>query len=378
MTVEVQSVVAAIFVSCVGGLLLIWAGYPLLILSVARLLPRRLPPPPSAGKPASVSLIIASREGRADIAARVEDILRHRHAEQPLEIIVALDPGGGARPGDFGPVDRGVIYVRGDEPGGKATTLNAGVRAASGEILAFTDTFQRFDESTIRRLSEALEDHRLGAVSGALHLPAAGRAGELLRVYWGLERALRAAEARIHSSVGVTGAVCAVRRQAWTPLPAGLILDDLYIPMRLVLDGWRIGFEPRAVAHDTRPPAPEPEYSRKTRTLTGVLQLCVWLPGVLSLRKNPIWFQFIGHKLSRFATPFLVAGAVVSGLAIVESWLGAWRFLALLLVASLLIGIPGRPGAVLRGAIRLGLILQWATLAALWNAGRSRWGVWTR
>jgi len=42
-----------------------------------------------------------------------------------------------------------VRYVRGDEPGGKAATLNAGVRAASGDIIVFTDTSQRFHPGAI-------------------------------------------------------------------------------------------------------------------------------------------------------------------------------------------------------------------------------------
>jgi cellulose synthase/poly-beta-1,6-N-acetylglucosamine synthase-like glycosyltransferase len=370
--------VAAIFQACLGALLLIWAGYPLLILVLARLLRRRPRPPLATEKPALVSLIITSRERRADVQARVSDALALRKTDQRVEIIVALDACGLASPDDFREDGRGITYVRGDEPGGKACALNAGVRAATGDILVFADTFQRFDPETIIRLSEALEDKRFGAVSGALHLPATGRAGGLLRIYWGMERSLRAAEARLHSSVGLTGAVCAVRRAGWTPLPAGLILDDLYIPMRLVLDGWRIGFEPRAVALETRPPLPEREYLRKVRTLTGVLQLCAWLPGILSPRKNPIWVQFVGHKLIRFLTPFLLAGAMVSGLAVAESRLGASRFIGMVAVVGLLLGLPGPPGAALRGAIRVGVMLQWATLVALWNASRGRWQVWSR
>ena len=89
-------------------------------------------------------------------------------------------------------------------------------------------------------------------------------------------------EARIHSAIGVTGAIYAMRRELWAALPQGLILDDLYAPMQVVLRGYRVGFCDAAIATDARRFTPKDEYRRKARTLTGVLQLCAWLPSVLS------------------------------------------------------------------------------------------------
>ena len=43
-----------------------------------------------------------------------------------------------------------------------------------------------------------------------------------------------------------------LRRALWAPLRDGLILDDLYVPMRLVLAGHRVGFAPQARAVDGR------------------------------------------------------------------------------------------------------------------------------
>ena len=40
------------------------------------------------------------------------------------------------------------------------------------------------------------------------------------------------------------------------------------------------------------------------RTLTGVIQVCAWLPGVLNPLRNRIWLQFVFHKLLRLLTPY--------------------------------------------------------------------------
>src|SRR5690606_9508915 len=189
------------------------------------------------------------------------------------------------------------------------------------EVLVFTDSYQRFEPDAIARLVAALGDARFGVVSGSLALPGEFT-GQLSLVerYWLMERRLREAEARTASTVGVTGAIYALRRNEWKPLPAGLILDDLFGPMRIALSGKRVGFVPDARATDVRSAQPEREYSRKVRTLTGNFQLCAWLPSVLVPWKNPIWFRFVWHKLMRLATPYLTVALAASVLLALWIW----------------------------------------------------------
>ena len=48
--------------------------------------------------------------------------------------------------------------------------------------------------------------------------------------------------------LGATGAIYAIRRELWRPLPPGTLLDDFLTPMRIVLAGRRAIFDDRAVA----------------------------------------------------------------------------------------------------------------------------------
>jgi hypothetical protein len=139
--------------------------------------------------------------------------------------------------------------------------------------------------STRQELAADPLDETVGAISGALALDAERRSSPI-SWYWNMEVSLRAAEARWHSAVGVSGSLYAMRRALWAPLPAGLILDDLYTPMRLVLEGKRVMFCPDALVHETRQTTPKLEYQRKVRTLAGNVQLCMWLPGVLRPHQN--------------------------------------------------------------------------------------------
>jgi cellulose synthase/poly-beta-1,6-N-acetylglucosamine synthase-like glycosyltransferase len=374
----------------------IWLGYPLAVALVGALRPVGGAGRAAGGVP-TVTAVVASRDDAEAIRARVADLLASDYDPARLDVVVALDAAGAAASPaglvwpleEAGRVAGRVTVVCGDAPGGKAATLNAGVRAARGELLVFTDTGQRFHRDAVARLVAALADPRFGAASGSLDIghEVTGEGGPptLAERYWRYERWLRREEARVHSAVGVTGAVYAMRRALWTPLPAGLILDDLYVPMRLVLDGHRVGFTDEARAVDTRRFAAAQEYRRKVRTLTGVIQLCAWLPAVLVPVRNPIWAQFLFHKLLRLVTPYLALGAVLGAAGAAVSVVAArageagtmpLTGLAVVLVLAVLL-VPAVRRRVAH-QLEWGVSLQAAVVVATVNGLRGRWNVWQR
>lgn len=359
-----------------AGLLLAWCLYPAFIALLARL--RRRPRPAETSQPA-VSVVIATREAAEAIEARVRNLLETNWPADRLEIVIAHDRR--VPPPDLAHLSTGgarIVVTPGDEAGGKAAGLNAGVRAATGSVLVFTDTYQRFAPDTIPNLVRAVLQPGVGAASGALQLRAG--TGRLVSTYWAFERWLRREEAKVHSTVGVTGAVYALRRSLWTELPTGLILDDVHVPMRVVLDGHRIDFVESAPAFETRTPTADQEYGRKVRTLTGVVQLCAWLPRVLNPFANPIWLQFVCHKLLRLLTPYAVL--LLSVWLIAETWVFAGPLPVLLsfaLVGAFAALIARLESAWARGVRRLareGVLLQVAVLMAGFNGMRGHWRVW--
>jgi cellulose synthase/poly-beta-1,6-N-acetylglucosamine synthase-like glycosyltransferase len=294
-----------------------------------------------------------------------------------IEIIIGHDRSSPAPSIEVPPGVR-LRTVPGDEPGGKAASLNAALRAAGTDFVVFADTYQRYGPDTIPHLVGALLQPGVGAVTGAYRLTPG--TGKLVSLYWSFERWLRRTEARVHSSVGATGAVYAIRRALWKPLPAGLILDDVFTPMNIVLAGQRVAVADGALALETRTPTPRQEYGRKVRTLTGVIQLCAWLPSVIVPFRNPIWVQFMFHKVLRLLTPWFVLGI---GVWAAWSLGGRLDSLALAVCAGLaaLTGLwlavsGGRVGSRLRRIIVEALLIQVAVLVAGFNGLRGHWRVW--
>ena len=357
----------------------VWGLYPALIGVIAALVRRDADA--AGARPAAlprVTAIVATRADAMAVRERVNDLLQSEYPDALLDVVVAYDARATETlPMWTGPGRDRVRIVRGDEPGGKASALNAGVRAARGDVLVFADSGQRFGADAIALLTQAVMRPRVGAASGRLELARGARAPALpLRLYWALERWLRRREAQVHSAVGVTGAIYAMRRSLWTPLPAGLILDDLYVPMQLVLSGHRVDFVDAARAYETRDTTDANEYRRKVRTLTGVLQLCAWMPATLVPVRNPVWAQFVTHKLLRLLTPYWVLVCVVWAVAVLEHRVGIVWLLGGTAAFAALLQLRSKPFRVLRSAVVSSVLIQVATVRATANGARGRWDVW--
>lgn len=367
----------AVAAAAAGSLVFIWFGYPAVVGLLVRFIGRRPVErrSPTAPLP-SVSVLLASREHAEVIRARIANLVASDFPASQLEVVVALDVDARCRPQELEGAAPNLRCVVAAAPGGKALALNAAAAAATGDVLVFVDTFQRFAPNTIRYLTEPLADPTIGAVSGSLERGERGNRWHAIALYWRLERWLRECESGLHSAIGVTGAVYSMRARDWRPLPAGLILDDLFVPMRLVLNRRRIMFDARASAEDVRDIAPVAEFHRKVRTLTGNWQLCALLPGVLLPWRNPVWAAFLCHKILRLFTPFLaivLLGALIAALA---ARIGpAPTMLGVAAAAAIIVALASRfnPSTAISRSVQSLVLLPAAAAFALWRALRRDW-----
>lgn len=306
--------------------LYVYAGYPCLAAVWARLAdrqPRKMPF--GTGRWPSVSIIIAARNEARRLPARVTNLLEQEYPGE-REIIVVSDgsldaPGAALAP--FGSAVRLIELP----PGGKPLALNAGAMAARGDILIFADARQRFAPGALLQLVLNFADASVGGATGELVLDAEtgtsdSEIGDGVGLYWKYEKWLRRNESRIWSTLGATGAIYALRRPLWKPLPASALLDDVLAPMRAVLAGRRIVFDERAIAYDHASTDAATESRRKTRTLAGNYQILAHEPRILLPVVNPVWLQYVSHKIGRLVVPWALLGLLAASLA-----LGPWSLL---------------------------------------------------
>lgn len=295
-----------------------YAGYPLLLALVARLRPA--PPVRRGDIQPRVSIVIVAHDEEATIERKILNCLDLDYPADRLEVLIASD-GSTDRTEEIVRryEDRGVRLLSLPGPNGKPSALNRAVPQAKGEILLLCDARQRLDRTALRELVAAFADPTVGAVSGALHIEAdQGSSGEGVAAYWRYEKVIRALESRVGSTAGVTGAIYAIRRDSFPTLDPRLILDDVAVPLAVAASGRRVLFEPAAKAFDRSAEDAEGEYRRKVRTLAGNYQLVALWPWLLNPARNPLFFQFVSHKLSRLAVPWcllflLGSSAVLAG-----------------------------------------------------------------
>lgn len=370
-TSGVALVVAAVLLVL---LLAVWLLYPACVGVAAILRPRRKSiVPVGAGAGPTVSCILVTREGAAAVRQRIANLFDTAYDGGSLDVVVGLDRNARCHPGELADLER-VTVVQASHPG-KPSALNAAVAAARGAALVFADTYQRFERDTVSHLIAPLADPAIGAVGGNLERGEKWRLQPVM-LYWRLERWLRLQESMLHSCVGVTGAVYSMKRESWKELPSGILCDDLYVPMRLVTEGKRVIFEPRAIARDARDVPPQDEFRRKIRTLTGNYQLVREMPIILHPSRNPIWLQFVCHKLLRLISPYFIIGIMFSGLVVTTAVVPAPfnALVALVLgVAAVWLASPSSPHASARSL----MLMFAATLLAGWHAFFGDWAVWT-
>jgi cellulose synthase/poly-beta-1,6-N-acetylglucosamine synthase-like glycosyltransferase len=329
-----------------------------------------------------VSVIIVAYNEEARIGAKIENCLSFDYPPDRLGIVVVSD---GSTDRTEAIVEkfasRGVQLVRVPGPNGKPSALSAAVPRVDGEVLLLCDTRQRLEPLALRELVANLSDATVGAVSGALHIRTGDSAtAEGVGLYWRFEKWLRETESRTASTIGVTGAIYAVRRDLFPTLDPRTILDDVAVPMHVARSGKRVVFEPSAVAWDEPTESARLEFRRKVRTLAGCYQLVALDPNLLHPGRNPLLIGFVSHKLLRLMVPWSLLAVAASSIVLASAGsplymlalAGQAGFYALALAGHLLPSDRRRPRLL---AVPYALVLLNVAAAAALPAfalGRSR------
>ena len=301
-----------VFWVCLACVAYTYVGYPLCLAARARWRPAPVRRGPYHGR---ISVILAAHNEEALIGRRVEELSRHlRESGLAGELIVVSDGSSDDTVEIMRRRERGgtIRVLECTENLGKAAALTRAAQAATGDVLVFADVRQTWADDALGRLVENFADPTVGAVSGDLVLEAAPGVLAGVGMYWRFEKWLRRRESLVGSQVGVTGAISAVRHVLFRAIPAGTLLDDVYWPLRVALEGWRVVHDERARAFDRLPAAPRDEFRRKVRTLAGNYQLAARLPATLLPWRNPLWWPWVSHKLLRLAVPWALWGLLLT------------------------------------------------------------------
>jgi len=367
-----------LFWSAAGTLTYTYVLFPLLVIVRRALRPR---PHRRAEITPSVTMIIAAHNEAASIGGKLENLLSIDYPEDRLEVVIASDgsdDGTDEIVGRYG--ERGIRLLSLPRLG-KAAALNAAVTEAHGEILVFSDANSIYALDALRALVRPFADPEVGGVAGdqrylAGDLADAIAAGE--ERYWDFDRRLKAAESGAGNAISATGAIYAVRRSLFRPVPPG-VTDDFYTSTGVIALGYRLVFAADAVAYEPVATTGEIEFGRKVRVMTRGLRGVLLRRSLLDPRRHGFYaLQLFTHKVLRrtMALP-LLALAVTSpllwrrGALYRAATVAQTAFYALGAAGILLAARPlGRRQALALPAFFT--LVNFASLRAVWTLLRGR------
>jgi cellulose synthase/poly-beta-1,6-N-acetylglucosamine synthase-like glycosyltransferase len=324
----------------VGALALIayvYVGYPL-ALAALRLLQGEKGTRVADIQP-PVTLIIPAYNEAKVLRPKLENALQIDYPSELLEIIVASDGSSDATDDiarEF--ADRGVKLRRFEPRSGKISVLNRTVPAAIGEIVVLCDANVMFWPDAVRRLVRHFADPQVGAVTGDVRIQSADAPfGQSEGMYYKYERLIQLQESAVGSVVGVDGGMYAIRREAFRPLPADTILDDFIISMNIAAQGWRVLYDPSAVATENATLDIRQEFRRKVRIVAGAFRELLRGQGLP--RSGQLFWSYLSHKVMRWLIPwFLLALLLCTAILVWQHGWGSPAGILLLAQAGLYTG----------------------------------------
>ena len=155
--------------------------------------------------------------------------------------------------------------------GGVARAVNAGVEAASHDVIFRTDCDSRLDPSAIERAVETLADPAVGAVTGRQ----ADVLGEsrVEESYRDLQAGNQALETALDSTFIVHGPCFAFEREYFEPLSTDSLADDTAIAVAIRKRGKRVVMDPTLLFAEAGTSDIRGRRLRKDRRAMGLIQV---------------------------------------------------------------------------------------------------------
>jgi cellulose synthase/poly-beta-1,6-N-acetylglucosamine synthase-like glycosyltransferase len=308
-----------LFWTALGVLGYIYVGYPLIVRLLAKVMGR--PVRRCASFCPTVTVVISAYNEEKSIRAKIAHVLSLDYPADLLDIIVVSDASSDATDEIVSSCgDRRVRLLRVEGRCGKTACQNAAARVGRGEILVYTDATTHINSAALRALLENFADPEVGCAAGLLVYRGNGRnltaAGGVS--YWGYEVALRVAESRLGTLIGVSGCLYGVRKSAYRPI-SPVLISDFVIAMRMREQGLRTVLDPRAVCFEDTLDRTDNELAMRVRVAIRSIGALVAERRFLSFFADPLFaWQLWSHKLLRYSSPYWLILMLVACSALMD------------------------------------------------------------
>ena len=306
-----------IFWMCLLVIFYVYAGYPVMLSLLAIFKKRRVI---KADITPSVSLIVAAyNEGKA-IEEKIKNSMGLEYPKDKFEVIIASDCSTDMTDEIVRRYSKeGIILARLEGRRGKTAVQNQAVMRAKGEILVFSDATTIFAADCIKKIVRSFADPNVGCVGGKIVFKrGSGLFTGEKNMQERYDEFIRAKEARIKTTFGLTGCLYAVRKNLYAPLEDDQT-SDFVLPLKVIEKGFSVVCDSDAVGYEEVSRDVESEFNRRVRTTRAGMKGLSAMTHMLFFSSGPfVSFGLLSHKVLRWLTPYLMLGILLINIAIFD------------------------------------------------------------
>jgi len=292
----------------------------------------------------TVSIIIAAYNEESIIEQKIENTLMLDYPKDKIEIIVFSDASTDKTDEIIKRnAYRGIKLIRIEGRMGKTYCKNEALKMAKGEIIVFSDANSIYELQNIHVLVKHFKNPSVGCVSGELRYINGKSTVIAESIYWRYEQIVKHLESLISSLTSANGAIYAVRKALYEPLPSTAI-DDLAASLMIRQKGYKVLYESKAVAWEATAKTISAEFHRRVRMVTRATYTLLWIPTFRSLL-NPfknfiLACQIWSHKILRWLSGlFLIFLFICNIILVGKNWI--YDFLMIVQIFFYLLAILG-------------------------------------
>ena len=267
-----------------------------------------------------LSVLIAAFNEEEVIEAKIRSVLQSDYPADKLEIWVGSDNSTDRTNEILSELtkENKLVKVRVfKERTGKPDVINQLAEKAKGEVLVITDANVMLDESTLLTLSLSFSNKDVALVDTRMVNTSLKRDGisHQEKFYIGREVRIKNQESILWGSMmGPFGGCYAVRKQNYTPVPSHFLVDDFYVNMSVLKQGFKCVSNINANVYEDVSNDLKEEFRRKKRISAGNFQNLQKFRSLLFSRRRGVAFCFLSHKVLRWIVPLLVLVTLSSSL----------------------------------------------------------------
>ncbi|MFW5821655.1 MAG: glycosyltransferase [Bacteroidota bacterium] len=274
-----------------------------------------------------VSIIMSVHNEEKVIKEKIESIYNTSYPLEKIEVLIGSDQSTDNTNDickSYAERIYGFRFFAFDRRKGKPSVINKLFQKSQSEILIFTDAKVYFTEDTIFELIKHFKNREIDMVGGNIINQKTRRDGisQQEKAFMSREIQIKYNEGLIWGqTIGVYGAIYAIRNKKFIPVPEGFSVDDFFITMSVLKRDGKAIMELKAITIEDVPNLISTEFRRKVRISAGNFQNLNKFFTCLLPPWSSLSFAFLSHKVIRWLGPVLILTIILSNFFLLEEGL---------------------------------------------------------